>query len=373
MMKRVQGFTLIELMVGVVLGLLATLVISQVFLQYEGNKRAATSGSDAQVAGAVALFSMQRDIQASGYGLSAWPLAMGCALSAQYDGAAVLNPATDVLAPVLISFGATAADSDAITVMASGKLGYSVPSNVTATHAQIDSVFTVLSSQGVAVGDLMLAAPSSTDPTVGCTLFAATAVTATTVSHTAAGSPKWNGSTAIFPSNYVSGSALLNMGPNPIRRRYWVNTTSWTLQVQELLTSTGATNAQEMFPQVVLVKALYGKALTATGSVTTYSANTPAGNGDWRNVRSLRVVVVARSAQYEKEEVTTASQLVWDLGALTLDGVTNTKTGVQSTCNTTNTCITLDVSASGPANAWKHYRYKVFDTVIPLRNMVWNP
>jgi len=371
MMKRAHGFTLIELMVGVALGLLATLVISQVFLQYEGNKRASTSGSDAQVAGAVALFALQRDIQGSGYGLSAWPEAMGCALSAQYDGAVALNPATDVLAPVIIGFGATAADSDSITVMASGKLGYSVPSDVTAAHAQIDSVFTVLSSQGVAVGDLMLAAPPLSGAGVGCTLFMATAVTATTVSHTAAGSPKWNGSTAIFPTSYASGSVLLNMGPNPIRRRYSVNPTSWSLQVQELLTSTGATTAQELFPQVVLVKALYGKSITSAGPVVTYSTTPPVLNADWRLVRAVRVVVVARSAQYERDVVT--SQLVWDLGPLTLDGVTNAKTGVLSTCNTTNQCVTLDVSASGPSNAWQHYRYKVFDTVIPLRNMVWNP
>lgn len=370
-MKRAHGFTLIELMIGVALGLLATIVIAQVFLGYERSKRATTSGSDAQVAGAAALLSLQRDIQASGYGLSAWPSAMGCALSAQYNGAAILNPATDVLAPVVIGFGATSADSDTITIMASGKVGYSVPSTLSATHTQVDNVFTVWSSQGVSVGDLVLAAHPTNSLATGCALAMTTAVTSTTVSHTAAGSAAWNASTAIFPTlGYASNSVLLNLGPNPVRRRYSVNTSSWSLQVQELLTSAGTGTAQEMFPQVVLVKALYGKAsaLASTGPVTMYSARTPTTNAEWRLVRSVRLVVVARSGQYDKEEVTPEGQLVWDIGALALEDVTGT-----STCQTTNQCLPLNVSASGASNAWKHYRYKVFDTVIPLRNMVWNP
>jgi type IV pilus assembly protein PilW len=24
-----------------------------------------------------------------------------------------------------------------------------------------------------------------------------------------------------------------------------------------------------------------------------------------------------------------------------------------------------------PANNWRHYRYRVYETVIPLRNMLW--
>ncbi|MFM2347940.1 MAG: hypothetical protein RL654_2693, partial [Pseudomonadota bacterium] len=44
---RQRGVTLIELMVGMVIGLLAVLVISQVAILYEGRKRTITSGSDA--------------------------------------------------------------------------------------------------------------------------------------------------------------------------------------------------------------------------------------------------------------------------------------------------------------------------------------
>ncbi|MDO9005178.1 MAG: PilW family protein [Aquabacterium sp.] len=370
-MKRTHGFTLIELMVGVALGLLATLVIAQVFLQSEGNKRAATSGSDAQVAGAATLFTLQRDIQAAGYGLTSWPDGLGCSLSASYGGTVILNPATDVLAPVVIGFGATASASDTITVMASGKAGYSVPIKVASPHGQTDGQFAVASNLGVVVNDLILAMPAAAGG--ACTLFLVSSVTPTT-SITHATDSGWNASTGIFPSGgYAAGSMLLDLGANPVRRRYSVNTDNWTLQAQELLTATGIGAAQEVFPQVVLLKALYGKTAPTGGAVVTYSATPPVTNADWRLVQAIRLVIVARSAQYEREEVTSSSQLIWDLGPLTLEGVSDDKLGEQSTCNTTNQCVTLDVSASGPANEWRHYRYKIFDTVVALRNVMWNP
>ncbi|MDX9952321.1 MAG: prepilin-type N-terminal cleavage/methylation domain-containing protein, partial [Methylophilaceae bacterium] len=64
-----SGFGLVEVMVGMVIGLLATLVIMQVFSVYENQRRATTSSSDAQTNGSIALFNLQRDIQMAGYGL----------------------------------------------------------------------------------------------------------------------------------------------------------------------------------------------------------------------------------------------------------------------------------------------------------------
>jgi type IV pilus assembly protein PilW len=256
-------------------------------------------------------------------------------------------------------------------VLASGKAAYSVPMKLSAVHAQIDGQFTLSTIMGVAVNDLMLAVPSTWSASTGCTLFMATAVSSTTVTHASPGSG-WNASTAIFPSGgYDTSSVVINLGPSPVRRRYSVNATSWSLQVQDMLTSSGVGTAQEMFPQVVLLKALYGMATAKNGPVTTYSAKPPVTNDDWRYVQSVRVVVVARSAQYEKDVVTTSSQLMWDLGPLALTSVTNA--GTVSTCNTTNHCVALDVSASGSGTDWQHYRYKIFDTVVPLRNVVWNP
>ncbi len=58
-----RGVTLIELMIGMLVGMLAMLVISQVLLTSESQKRTATGGADAQVNGALALYALQRDIE----------------------------------------------------------------------------------------------------------------------------------------------------------------------------------------------------------------------------------------------------------------------------------------------------------------------
>lgn len=362
-----RGFTLIELMVGVALGLLATVVIATVLLQSEGNKRTTTSGADAQVMGAAALFTLQRDIQQAGYGVTSVPGSLGCPLAGSFDSNVVLNPAVDRLAPVVIDFGATA-DSDTITVMASGKAGSSVPINLAAPHAQIDSTFTVASNFGVRVNDLLLAVPATWDASNGCSLFMATAATPTNeVPHAA--TIGWNVSSAIFPSTgYAAGSRLVNLGAAPVRRRYTVNPATWSLQMQDTMAITAAGKVrapQDMFSQIVLVKALYGKAAVPGGPVTSYSKDTPTTDAGWRLVRSVRVAVVARSNQYEKTEVTTDPPQ-WEVGALAAGTVAcRGKAG--------SLCLPLTVSTSGPSEEWKHYRYKIFDTVVPLRNVVWNP
>ena len=69
-----SGFTLIELLVGMVIGLLATLVVMQTFSVFEGNKRSTTGIADAQTNGSLALYLIQRELQSAGYGL---PLVSG--------------------------------------------------------------------------------------------------------------------------------------------------------------------------------------------------------------------------------------------------------------------------------------------------------
>jgi type IV pilus assembly protein PilW len=64
--------------------------------------------------------------------------------------------------------------------------------------------------------------------------------------------------------------------------------------------------------------------------------------------------------------VTTAAPQLDLGGAKTVSGVTVTGA---ATCNGSDQCLTLGVSQ---VTDWQHYRYKVYDTIVPLRNMLWN-
>jgi Tfp pilus assembly protein PilW len=66
--KAHAGFSLVEVMVGMVIALLGVIIIFQVFSVSEGVKRTTTSGGDALQNGASALFMLERSLKLAGYG-----------------------------------------------------------------------------------------------------------------------------------------------------------------------------------------------------------------------------------------------------------------------------------------------------------------
>ena len=68
--RAFAGFTLVETMVALVIGLLATFIVMQVFAISEGQKRTIMGGADAQSDAAVVLYLIERDLRQAGYGLS---------------------------------------------------------------------------------------------------------------------------------------------------------------------------------------------------------------------------------------------------------------------------------------------------------------
>lgn len=362
---RQRGFSLIELMVGVVIGLLAVLVITQVMALAEGKKRTVSMGSDAQVNGALALFALQRDIEQAGYGAVALPDAIGCTV--KYKSSA--GAGTFTLAPVVITDGGSASVSDSIAILQGNTVNFSTPMLLTGTALPTDDHFTVKSSFGTVVGNTMIAVPQgwtmAPDTSVPCGVFAVTSaatpatatLTITNVPH--GGSNAWNQSTVFPTANISSGSYLLNMG-TMTSRTYSVSS-SGNLQSTDLSLTDGSKTTADLYPQIVLVKAMYGKDTNLDGQVDAYDKTAPASNADWQKVVSVRIAVVARSNQYEKD-IVTATVPQWDVGtAITVAGT--------ATCNGSSKCLSLDVSTLPD---WQHYRYKVYDTIVPLRNVLWN-
>lgn len=369
-----RGFSLIELMVGMAIGLLATLVITQVALVYEGQKRTTTSGSDGQVNGALALQTLQRDIQASGYGLASGGIASCTEIRGKRAGTAY----SAKMAPAVITDGTDGAP-DQIRVLMSSQSGFALPMRVFDQHALGDTRFGLNDgiNLGNQVGDLMLAVPpaGSTD---SCSLFSisaipttnkvingvATTVTDRFIEHTAGTDPSqaWNQDavlgTTVFPGtsnayiSYPTGSHLVNLG-KLIDRTYSVSD-KHVLEMKSFDSASGVESATELFPNIASLQAVYGKDTSATADhvVDTWNATQPTSADEWSRVLALRIAVVVRSAQPEKDQVTLTAP-VWHP-----DGVTET-------------AIPVDKNIDNGVVTWKNYRYKVFETVVPLRNMLW--
>lgn len=350
-----RGVTLVELMVALVLGLVVTLVVSQVMSFAEGQKRTTTGGSQAQVNGALALYTLQRELQMAGYGLTVNQAALGCPVAARH---AVGGDFGWTLTPVTIVDGADGAP-DSLVVLSASR-AYSVPLTVTVDHPQDGDRFTVRSAIGVSTGDLMIAVPLPFAAGNGCSVFNVTAIEpGNQLVHAPGAAGPWNqdGASSIFPvAGYPAGTFLFNAG-QLVNRTFEID--AQTLRQRTLDTATGTVVSQDLFPQIVNLQALYGKDTDDDGVVDTYDNVTPGDNAGWRQVLAIRLALVARSDTYQKEEVTQAEP-VWDVGT------TTAVTGAVD-CGTSK-CITLKID--GLAD-WKHYRYTVYDVVAPLRNMLW--
>ncbi|HET8869191.1 MAG TPA: PilW family protein [Aquabacterium sp.] len=361
-----QGFTLIELMVGVLLGMITVIVIGQVLVQSESQRRNVSTGGDANVNGSLALYSIQRDVQMAGYGISN-PAALGCTVKYKHGTDAA---SSFTLAPVIITRGVGGA-SDSIKILQGNTPSTAVPMSITSDQT---GRFQVTTTMGVRAGDQVVAVPqawSPSDTTNWCLLYEVTNSAAsadTTLSNDNlphASTSDWNGAGLAPSGGYPSGSYLLNLGA-PSVKTYSVSS-SYNLQLTERSASDGSTSTpQDLYPQIVNMQALYGWDNNGDGTVDEFKHASPTTTADWQKVVSIRLAIVARSSQFEREAVTT-SEPQWDVGAeASFPDYTTTS------CGTASKCITLTISNVGTGTDWQHYRYKVYTTTVPLRNILWN-
>jgi type IV pilus assembly protein PilW len=349
------GFSLIELMIGMALGLLSVLIITQVMSLFEAQRRSTTGSADAQTNGGIALYSIARELQMAGFGLM--PItnpALDCTV-VTYGGTGITG-----IAPISITDGVAAAGvdaSDTITLRyATSQMGGTV-SQVTSL---VGNAATVGSNLGCQVGDATLASAGST-----CAISTATAVSAagtTPITITLANT-----------TNAASGSNLGCLGQ-------WNEITYSVDQVNGNLNRTSVVNGvSTTVPSVVGVvnlQAQYGISTTATSNQIVQWVDA---SGAWaaptvanRNrIKAIRVAVVARNAKIEPAAVTSAcssTSVAAPTGLCAWDATTALPNPIALPF-IASPAPALDLS---PADAnWARYRYRVFETIIPLRNVIW--
>lgn len=326
-----QGFSLIELMVGIVVAMAAVIVVMQVFRVSEGTRRTTTSGDDAQTTGAIALTVLQRDLRQAGQGLSNVNV-LGCSLT--------LPAARTIqgLSPLTInSTQIPAGDANTDTLLISYGSGLGSPDGDRINVQPGGNVYAVATSTAFARGDFVVAAPQ--------TRATPCALNLTTVS--AIGTPNI---TVAAGTVGVANGTLYNWGRAPTIVAYAVRggrLTSCNFQSQDC-TSSAAANWSEVADGVVSLRALYGidPATPLAGILTdsNYSQTTPTTACGWARVMAMKLVVVTRSGQLRDSADARASAPTWSAGA------------------------TAPITLGG---SWQDYRYKTFETTVPLRNLSW--
>ncbi|MBK8113790.1 MAG: PilW family protein [Candidatus Accumulibacter sp.] len=352
-MATPRGFTLVEVMVAMVIGMIGIIIMMQVFASAEGQKRTTTGTGDAQSNGAMAIYTLQRDIREAGYGFNAMN-ALGCPLALPAPASRTLTQLAPVIINPLTAAGVPevpAGDDNTDTLLVAYGNGEGSPEGEVITAIN-DIQLAVQASGNYHAGDSpdrVIAAPSA--PLTGCSL------TLATVSDVVAPNVSVHGSGA------VDGGTLFNLGNNPRILAYAVR--AGNLTVCDYLAADCGAACTALDPptcsvawvpianNIVSLRAQYGH-FTPTPPTITWDRTTPQQPTppdqenlacQWARASALRIAVVARNSQVDQGMVTALAP-VW-AGS---DGAA--------------------IDLSDRAN-WQNYRYKVFETVIPLRNLGW--
>jgi type IV pilus assembly protein PilW len=332
--RQDRGFSLVELMVGLVIGMVAVIVVLQVFQLSEGSKRTTMGGDDAQNNGIIALSMLQRDVKQGGYGSSDFAF-IGCTVNLP-GGRSVPG-----MAPVTInhaSIPAGDANTDTLLVVYGNGSGSPEGDRVVAQPSQ--TTYALATPGAFRVNDLVLAAPE-TRPTP-CTLRLEPALTV---------APQFTVGTGLAG---MANGAVFNFGPAPSVLAYAVRGGNLTVCNHMASDCTSAANSNDptvwvpIGSNIVSLRAQYGRDTSGPpmdGVVDVYDQTTPTTACGWARVSALRLAIVARSGQLEKEVVTGAAP-----------------TWAGSAANA------IDLSADG---AWGRFRYRTYETTVPMRNMAW--
>jgi len=356
-MSKQQGFSIIELMVAVALGLFGLLAVSQVLITFNTSRNATAQTMESQNNGTMALYLLERDVMPAGYGLMT--ILPTCDTINWYYNGALQTPLTTY--PVRITTG-TVTDGAGIVAdnieVQYGKSADGVPGTfITTGQGVFGDDLVVAGYVGINSGNLIVVDRAGTGI---CTLYQVHSNTQAAGLNNGVnintGALSHDTNTYNPPSDPGVGWNLAqvldivsNLGTF-VGKRY-------SISASGLDVVTFPTYAAGASPTVVdniaFMKAEYGRAqIPASGVVDTWSSVAWApDNTTASQVIAIRIGLVARSA--EKIATSTPASLVLLPEIKTAAGAT---IGAQ-----------VDYTPSDTS-----YRYKTYYTIIPLRNVIWN-
>jgi type IV pilus assembly protein PilW len=378
----IRGVTLIELMVGMAIGLVTLLAVFQIYATWEGRQRTGASKNDAQISGSMAAFALERDLRLSsfGYGPASNPsdTKAGCTVNATFNGAAFSFP----LLPIQIVNGALGGPDQINTLYGESALRV-------IREAVLDSTASsksLLNRGGIVPGDKVILTDSNvantcrlvevtnTSPPVNVHAFEHN-VGAYQSAYTAEGKLALAGGGAIATAtlNLAAGTGAsafdeaFDMGVNPQANNWRIAGASPVkpiLQRTNRLPTNGvASLAAEVAEDIVNLQAQYGYDVDNNGQISAaewFDANPAVAPAlglpvptDWSRLLAVRFGILARSRQYEILPFRAANPS-WAAGQFVMRDISGG----------------ADSNPAG-ANNWRAYRYAVYESVIPVRNVLW--
>ncbi len=371
-----RGAGIIEVMVGILIGMVVVLVIYNTLIAAEAFKRNTIGISDAQITGQLAQFVLNREIASGGNGVMS-----GINELAQCDQWR-LRPI-----PALVVDGGGPNASDSVTVFYSNAPRILHPISFGVSGAA-GTPYPVISPNGFKVNDWVIGTETATGAT-NCTLVQVTGITQhpslaayppADVGGRVALSYNLKAGTAF---NFTTGSRAFNLGDRVTRAVYSVDAAK--KQLNSLDDNPGLAGPASPVPlaqNVVLLKVQYG--VDADGDplglvdcwTSADNSNTCANGVDYsdttfkavpgpatlaariRSIKAIRIAVVVRSDDVVFPDPVKHADLVG-------------QSAVLFTCPASiPNCTTISINNTVLQD---YGRYRIYEATIPLRNSLWHP
>lgn len=320
-----RAFSLVEIMVGMVIGMLGIVIIMQMTTLFESRKRTTTGGDDAQNGGAIALYSLQSQISQAGYGIS----------SSNLIGKSLATPFTTInaLTPVVVNLPAIAgvqdANTDSFVVLYGNSHTTSEGSLInnsaaTLPYQIVDGTGSGAAGEGgksFSIGDWVI--PSQSGVTASHGMFQVIGPSSTSVVAVSGVPPS-----LAYVANASNPPFLFNLGPSPSIAAYAI--INGALNTCDYLNNNCATTPAAW--------------TRLADGIINMRVQCNASNG-------LRVALIARSVQIDPNIVTTVTPY-WNPAGISAP-------------------VVATPAAAWGAD-WNKYRYKTFETIVPIRNAIWS-
>lgn len=373
-----RGFGMIELMVGIVVGLLSVLAIMKTSAIFQAQKSNTVAGVNAQEVGMSALMMMDRSIQAAGYGYEA-PVMNGC----------------DLMSSVMIKDGDNNTTDMLWFSQNSDELG-AAASELAADLAQNTNVFYISRNPNTAndTSELSLGFQENTQVVIvdnvtnECSAPRTISVPGVKVTDgssldgffrlTLDSAPTIKQGTGFLTHKFPIGSWAYSLGNGGIQSRYCLDGNRLLLETLSGSTvnlisqdcGVAATNktVTEVVSNVVDLQLQYGISVANGNEIVDWVDATGVWAHDKVNmdsvkvqrIRAIRAVIVAVNAKRTSGEITSPCT---------------------APVNSDGPCAWADSATDKPpliklkgkvgtGDDWKHYRYNIYHAVIPVRNQI---
>ena len=352
--RQSAGFTLVELLVAVTIGMALVLAITLMLTRYESGRRTLTSVNDSSMGSAYVSFTLDRIVRSAGSGYAqGWKDSFGCQLLASRSGITTLPRASAFpapfaavpqamrLAPVVVHAGAGTDGSDILAV-ATGSSGLGESPLPVMTASATGTGLRVPATIGLRAGDLVMVSQGATlcmlqqvasgfaggadqQLDFGGT-YADSDIAGTRLEDLGVGTPAW-----LSPLGNTTGNQpmfqLLGVGPNA------------TLVAHDMLQLNGSDSVTAIADGVADLRARYGVDTTNDNIIDSWrdpavapwdAATLLNGTLDSKirlsQIVAVRVGVIVRTSTPERAAVAPASLTLFsDLGT-TLEATRNLST-----------------------------------------------